>query len=445
MKNKSVREKQYKTLFIILGSIGFMWIVFLIFKGSGNVENLKTEPHYKKEITTGVEGLSEQAMWIENSTNELNEMKKQNKELQEQMDKIQKVVIGIGKAMNVFDGDRSSGSKPDPGLPQLNDNTLTQSKIKESVMEGNETEESGMVMDASIIGMRNFARASKNEKGVSFDESKIPGVSIEEKRPVKTDYEKLMKSGIKTIKFSNTDNEYDLDENFIFATTYARCVLVGSVTVSAGVGASSNPQPVLLRLTDPGNLPNKVKGFLKDAMVIGAAYGELSSESVVIRLERIVKIDKHGRVGLDIPVKGYVAGENGDSRIRGLVIDRAGAVVRHAAIGGFFSGVADFLTMNNSSAVKFEPNSGLAQFSPQKGSKMLEQGASKGIGNAVEKYADFYIKRAEQLQPVIQIDGGRKLTIVFTESVKASGVNMKKVRKNLITPVKWGKKLKRRK
>lgn len=62
---------------------------------------------------------------------------------------------------------------------------------------------------------------------------------------------------------------------------------------------------------------------------------------------------------------------------------------------------------------------------------MLEQGASKGIGNAVEKYADFVIKRAEQLQPVIKIDGGRKVTIVFTESVKASAVHMKKVRRKL--------------
>ena len=75
---------------------------------------------------------------------------------------------------------------------------------------------------------------------------------------------------------------------------------------------------------------------------------------------------------------------------------------------------------------------------------MLEQGASKGIGNAVEKYADFYIKRAEQLQPVIQIDGGRKLTIVFTESVKASSVNLKKVRKSLIVS-KWHKHKRRRK
>jgi conjugal transfer pilus assembly protein TraB len=200
---------------------------------------------------------------------------------------------------------------------------------------------------------------------------------------------------------------------------------------SAGIGSSSNPEPVLLRINDTGNLPNNVKGFLSDAIVIGAAYGDLSSESVIIRLERIVKIDNKTGVGVDIPVKGYVAGENGCSKIRGTVIDRAGQAARNAAVAWFMSGVADYLSANNNGAIKFEPNSGLAQFSPQAGSKMLQQGASKGIGNAVEKYADFIIKRAEQMQPVIMIDGGRKLTIVFTDSVKASAVHMKKVRRKL--------------
>jgi conjugal transfer pilus assembly protein TraB len=246
------------------------------------------------------------------------------------------------------------------------------------------------------------------------------------------DESRICNGGIRTINYPTTESEYDLDENFIFASTYARCVLVGSLTVSAGVGASSNPQPVLLRLTDMGNLPNRVRGFLQDAMVIGAAYGELSSESVVIRLERIVKIDKKRGIGMDIPVQGYVAGENGDSRIRGLVVDRAGAVARAAAVGGFFSGMAEYMTAGSRSGLTFEPNFGLAQFSPQRGSKMLEQGASRGIGNAVEKYADFYMKRAEQLQPVIKVDGGRRLTIVFTQSVKASAVHMKKVRTTLV-------------
>lgn len=331
--------------------------------------------------------------------------------MQEQLDKIQKAVVGMVRAMHVFDGD---------------DNNEVPNTLPNVAQNETKTQQTEISQAPTISLMQDFVKTSSEAK---------PNIELMSDAPkVKPDYDKLRRSRIKTISFSNTGTEYDLDENFIFAATYARCVLLGSVTVSAGVGAASNPQPVLLRLTDAGNLPNNVRGFLKDAVVIGAAYGELSSESVVIRLERIVKIDKYGRVGMDIPVKGYVAGENGDSRIRGVVIDRAGAVVRQAAIGGFLSGVAEFITRSNTNSnVTFEPNSGLAKFSPQAGSKMLEQGASKGIGNAVEKYADFYIKRAEQLQPVIQIDGGRKLTIVFTESVKASTVNMKKVRQSLLS------------
>ena len=123
--------------------------------------------------------------------------------------------------------------------------------------------------------------------------------------------------------------------------------------------------------------------------------------------------------------------EYGNTRIKGTVYDKAGSIVRSAAIAGFLSGTSSFISSYSNSGIKFEPNSGLAQFSPQTGAKLLEQGASKGIGNAVEKYADFIIKRAEQMQPVIKIDGGREFEIVFTESVKASVVHMKKVRRRL--------------
>ncbi|MCE3230852.1 MAG: traB [Alphaproteobacteria bacterium] len=48
---------------------------------------------------------------------------------------------------------------------------------------------------------------------------------------------------------------------------------------------------------------------------------------------------------------------------------------------------------------------------------MIKHGAGKGINNALDKYADFYIKRAEQLQPVIQVAAGRQVDIVFTEGI----------------------------
>jgi conjugal transfer pilus assembly protein TraB len=408
---KNVRVKQYRVLGVFAGGLAFVFVVFLILKGKDHKTN--SNIHYKKEIAQGIDSLTEKELWIEKSSNELKEIRDQNKQLQDQLDKVQKVVIGIGRFMHAFDDQQED--KTDT----ISSKEIYDQKNNQLLSENDPVKTSKV----SFNGIKDFITGVRNNK--LHEANDLPQESSKSNS-------KIQKNGIKTINYSRLESEYELEENFIFASTYARCVLVGSTTVSAGVGASSNPQPVLLRLTDMGNLPNRVKSFLKDAMVIGAAYGELSSESVVIRLERIVKIDNKRGVGIDIPVEGYVAGENGDSRIRGVVIDRAGAVVRTAAVGGFFSGMADYLTASSNSGVTFEPNSGLAQFSPQGGSKMLQHGASKGIGNAVEKYADFYIKRAEQLQPVIKIDGGRKLTVVFTKSVKASAVHMKRVRKQLM-------------
>lgn len=413
-KNKQIQLSVVTVVSIVI----VITIVFLVHEYTKPKDTKSSGSHYKTTLSTGVEGLSDQEMWIEKSTNDLGEIKNQNKKLQDQLDQVQKVVIGVGRYIKAFDDQHEENEDK---TDMISSNEIPDNLKKLPMAEAISTETSATDIH-SFNGMTDFVknvRSSAKESSQSYSGS-LKNIAEQNR-------------GISTIMFSNTENEYDLDENFIFASTYARCVLVGSTTVSSGIGSSSNPQPVLLRLTDMGNLPNRIKGFLKDAMIIGAAYGELSSESVVIRLERIVKIDKKRGIGIDISVEGYVAGENGDSRIRGVVIDRAGAVVRTAAVGGFFSGMADYLTAGSRQSVTFEPNSGLAQFSPQGGSKMLQQGASKGIGNAVEKYADFYIKRAEQLQPVIKIDGGRKLTVVFTKSVKASAVHMKRIRNALVT------------
>eukprot|EP01037_Dinobryon_pediforme_P013635 gene13635-13750_t len=60
---------------------------------------------------------------------------------------------------------------------------------------------------------------------------------------------------------------------------------------------------------------------------------------------------------------------------------------------------------------------GLAQTNPLTNESILKHGAAKGTSNALEKYADFYIKRAEQLQPVIQVAAGRPVDIVFSQGL----------------------------
>ena len=90
--------------------------------------------------------------------------------------------------------------------------------------------------------------------------------------------------------------------------------------------------------------------------------------------------------------------------------------MRNAMMGGFLGGVGDFLSQSRS-AVTFSPIAGLAQTNPMGVGDMLKHGAGKGVGNALDKYADFYIKRAEQVQPVLQVAAGRKVDMVFTEGV----------------------------
>jgi conjugal transfer pilus assembly protein TraB len=205
-------------------------------------------------------------------------------------------------------------------------------------------------------------------------------------------------------------------DNTIPAGAFARAVLLGGVDASASIQASSDPRPALLRLTDAGTLPRRFRSDLKGCHALAACYGDISSERVFMRLEKLTCTERKTGEIVEVKVQGYVAGEDGRTGVRGSVVDRAGESMRNVLMGGFLGGIGDFLSQSHN-PVTFSPMAGLAQTNPMGMGDMLKAGAGKGINNALEKYADFYIKRAEQLQPVIQVAAGRQVDIVFTEGV----------------------------
>jgi conjugal transfer pilus assembly protein TraB len=205
-------------------------------------------------------------------------------------------------------------------------------------------------------------------------------------------------------------------DNTVPAGAFARAILLGGVDASASIQASSDPRPALLRLMDAGTLPRKFHSDLKGCHVLAACYGDISSERVFMRLEKLTCTERKTGELIEVKVQGYVAGEDGRTGVRGSVVDRAGESMRNAMIGGFLGGIGDFLSQSQN-AVTFSPLSGMAQTNPMKPREMFQHGAGKGVNNALEKYADFYIKRAEQVQPVIQVAAGRQVDVVFTEGV----------------------------
>jgi len=53
------------------------------------------------------------------------------------------------------------------------------------------------------------------------------------------------------------------------------------------------------------------------------------------------------------------------------------------------------------------------QNKPVIGMDALKSGSASGVGNALQKLADYAIKRAEQMSPVIVVASGRVVDVVF--------------------------------
>lgn len=205
-------------------------------------------------------------------------------------------------------------------------------------------------------------------------------------------------------------------ENTLPAGTFAKAILLGGVDASTAVAAPSDPRPVLLRITDPGTLPRKFKSDLKDCHVLASAYGDLSSERVYMRLEKLVCTERLTGEISETQVAGYVLGEDGKAGVRGVVADKAGPVIRNSLWGGFFGGMGKFFESHaGGMPAPFTPFTTGPTLNPK---QMLLSGAASGTSQALDKYAEFFIKRAEQLQPVLQVAAGRLVNIVITQGTR---------------------------
>ena len=128
---------------------------------------------------------------------------------------------------------------------------------------------------------------------------------------------------------------------------------------------------------------------------------------------------------VETEVSAYVSGEDGREGLRGIVVDRSGQIMSRAFFAAFLQGVGDSLEgyLNNQTIEK------LAGSTPRKSIlnlDMLQSSSLQGVSNSFNKLSEYYIKRAEQLQPAIQIAAGRVVDVVFVKTVKIGELDLKK-------------------
>ena len=199
---------------------------------------------------------------------------------------------------------------------------------------------------------------------------------------------------------------------YIPSGAFTRAVLLGGLDAPTGGQAQRNPQPVLLRLVDNAVLPNHFRSQIKECFVVGAGYGDVSSERAYIRTESLSCVNGEGSA-LDVPIKGYVAGEDGKAGMRGRLVSKQGQILANALLAGVASGIGHAF-QQSSTTLSISPLGTTGTVEP---TKQFEAGFGTGVGRALDRLAQYYISLAEKVFPVIEVDAGRVVDVIVTQGI----------------------------
>ena len=211
-------------------------------------------------------------------------------------------------------------------------------------------------------------------------------------------------------------------ESWLPAGSYADAVVLAGVDASAGVSSQGDPRPVLLRLTSRARSAAEggeaLEADVAGCTLTGAAYGDLSSEKVYVRVRTLTCAGREPGTVIETEVAGFVAG-SGKAGVRGPVVSREGALVEKAFLAGLISGAGE-TAANLLQAHAGNPGGDGAG----SGASLMDVGRAglgAGAGSAGRRVADYLIRRAEQYQPVIQLQTGTRVTVVFIEGARIDG------------------------
>ena len=200
-------------------------------------------------------------------------------------------------------------------------------------------------------------------------------------------------------------------ETYIPAGTYIRGVVLHGMDAPTGGQSQQNPHPVLIKLADNAVLPNMFRSALKNCMITANGYGDIAAERAYIRTDRLSCIDEDGGA-IDVALKGYVAGEDGKTGMRGRVVEKTGRILANAMLAAVGSGIGQaFKAQGTVTSVNALGGT------TEQVTDGFKAGFGGGVNKAFDKLSEYYIKVAERMFPVVEVNGGRVVDIVVSRGV----------------------------
>lgn len=199
----------------------------------------------------------------------------------------------------------------------------------------------------------------------------------------------------------------------ILPGSFAKVILLTGAEVPTNGGGSVGPVPVLMRVLSDDQLPNFFKTNIRNCFILGQATGSLSAGRAYVRAQKLSCVSKNGKT-ISANINATAVGEDGKVGLAGKVITKQGALLARVLIAGFLQGVGQAF-QQSSQSLTFSGLTGTTSAAPitPSGRELLSVGIGGGVSQATQKLAQFYMDMANKMFPVIQINSGRKIDVMF--------------------------------
>lgn len=218
--------------------------------------------------------------------------------------------------------------------------------------------------------------------------------------------------------------------SFVPEGTYFTGYLLGGVVVSTGLNApQDNAVPVTIKLVprldkegvNTTNLALANNIDLGKCRIMGSAYGDLSSERAIVRLEKMICEVGGSYVTSDIA--GQIFGPDGFNGLKGTVIATSNKHIANASIASVIAGLSSSLKGQEATNVTA---SGILQIPGKSAGALLGSGAINGATNASDKLAEYFLRQAESMSPVLTIPAGVRINAQITKGFFVGELNIRK-------------------
>lgn len=210
-------------------------------------------------------------------------------------------------------------------------------------------------------------------------------------------------------------------ENYLPPGSYAKGRIIMGAKTSASVDAQSDPRPILIRIRDKARGPTNEWGEhtetdTRGCTVTAQAYGDISSEQGHAKLNEMTCYMANGKVRTT-RVYGYIA-HRGMYGVHTNVVMREGDLLENAFWAGMLGKTGEATGMlvgeTSKSAVGTVNSSGGVK---DAGLELL----SGGFEQTGDQFMRYYLKRLEQIQPILPLKAGTEVVVVFMKGTSLDG------------------------